>query len=231
MKQEVHTDRIPFDTLFIDRQEIYRALGYRSVLPERAFRCMVEEVCQELAPLCKPQGAFRMCKGVWLDSESVAIEEQVFHVGKIIAPCLEKAECFAVFVVTAGAEYEGYMEELNLKGDLLKVFMADAVGSVIAEACVNEVIRKMEAAVPMKHTYPYSPGYCGWNVKEQALLFALLPEKTCGVSLTDSCLMLPIKSVSGIIGFGKQVEGSPYGCAICNSKNCYKRRSGSFDSV
>ena len=102
--------------------------------------------------------------------------------------------------------------------------MADAIGSVIAEACVTEVIKRLEKQIPLRHTYPYSPGYCGWNVKEQAALFQLLPENPCGVKLTDSCLMLPVKSVSGVIGLGDEVENKPYGCAICMNKNCYKRR-------
>ena len=36
--------------------------------------------------------------------------------------------------------------------------------------------------------------------------------------------MLPVKSVSGVIGLGDEVENKPYGCAICMNKNCYKRR-------
>ena len=70
----------------------------------------------------------------------------------------------------------------------------------------------------------YSPGYCGWNVAEQHRLFALLPERPCGIELGRSALMKPEKSVSGIIALGREVEKRPYGCAICNRRNCYKRQ-------
>ena len=46
---------------------------------------------------------------------------------------------------------------------------------------------------------------------------------TCGVRLTDSSLMVPIKSVSGIIGIGEKVRKLDYTCGLCDSKKCFKR--------
>ena len=53
-EKEIHT-RIPFCDLQIDRQEIYRAMGYREEVPEIQFREMVETMLEELAGLCRPQ--------------------------------------------------------------------------------------------------------------------------------------------------------------------------------
>lgn len=52
----------------------------------------------------------------------------------------------------------------------------------------------------------------------------MLPDRPCGIELTESSLMYPIKSVSGIIGIGSRVERKPYGCTICRNTACYKRR-------
>ncbi|MEE3446448.1 MAG: vitamin B12 dependent-methionine synthase activation domain-containing protein, partial [Prevotella sp.] len=68
------------------------------------------------------------------------------------------------------------------------------------------------------------PGYCGWHVSQQQLLFPLFNGQTCGVTLTDSSLMLPIKSVSGIIGVGEKVRRLDYTCGLCNFEKCYKRK-------
>jgi hypothetical protein len=57
-------------------------------------------------------------------------------------------------------------------------------------------------------------------VEEQKKLFSFLPKEFCGVSLTDSALMIPIKSISGIIGVGKNVEYKQYFCDTCGRKDC-----------
>jgi hypothetical protein len=66
----------------------------------------------------------------------------------------------------------------------------------------------------------FSPGYCDWNVSEQHKLFNLLPESFCGIHLSESSLMNPIKSVSGIIGIGENLKQLGYQCYWCNDPNC-----------
>jgi hypothetical protein len=75
----------------------------------------------------------------------------------------------------------------------------------------------------MKITNRYSPGYCGWDVSDQHKLFSLLPNNFCGIKLTENALMIPIKSVSAVIGIGKNVERKDYQCSICEIEFCYKR--------
>jgi hypothetical protein len=55
-------------------------------------------------------------------------------------------------------------------------------------------------------------------------LFPLFKGETCGVCLTESSLMLPIKSVSGIIGLGQTVKHLDYTCGLCDFEQCYKRK-------
>jgi len=116
---------------------------------------------------------------------------------------------------------------LKLSGDILSEFLADAIGSEIVEATVRYVTAKITDYADEKGygtTKPYSPGYCQWHVREQQSLFSLLPEHPCGIRLNSSCLMHPIKSVSGIVGIGVDVKTAPYGCEICKLKTCYKRK-------
>jgi hypothetical protein len=61
-------------------------------------------------------------------------------------------------------------------------------------------------------------------VAEQHALFALLPPQFCGISLGESALMHPVKSVSGIIGVGPEVKYSDYLCDVCNVSDCTYRR-------
>jgi hypothetical protein len=50
-----------------------------------------------------------------------------------------------------------------------------------------------------------------------------MPENYCGIKLTPSALMDPVKSISGIIGIGKDVKNNPYICRLCNQNDCVYR--------
>ena len=121
--------------------------------------------------------------------------------GRIITPCLENAELCALFVATAGEEFERFQQTVKKSGQIVEEFLLDALGSAIAEATVREACKAIEKEFGAKGlgiSYPYSPGYCGWKVSDQQILFSLLPNQPCGVSLTASSLMCPIKSVNFI---------------------------------
>lgn len=73
----------------------------------------------------------------------------------------------------------------------------------------------------------YSPGYCGWPVTGQRRLFAALDPVEIGVTLTDSCLMRPLKSVSGVLAAAPVAlhdigQGFPC-CASCSDPTCRAR--------
>lgn len=214
-----------FSDLKIDRQEVYVGLGYgRNLTPEKEILSLVDSIYTEISSICKPQYMYEIYNAHTLSAATIAIEGLTFRTGGIITSYLSGMEQCCVFVTTAGWEYDTYKKQFRQSGDLPEEFIADAIGSVIAEACVTLIADELNATVDSICTYPYSPGYCNWKLTEQSLLFSLLPDKPCGVVLTESSLMMPIKSTSGIIGIGKNITQKAYSCNICENKNCYKRK-------
>ena len=61
--------------------------------------------------------------------------------------------------------------------------------------------------------------------RNSSCFFSCLPEFPCGVRLSDSSLMSPIKSVSGIIAYGPCIVKRKYGCELCGKADCYKNRN------
>jgi cobalamin-dependent methionine synthase I len=113
-----------------------------------------------------------------------------------------------------------------VNNEMLKGYLVDKVASELVEQLTDktELLLKNELGqFELKLTNRYSPGYCGWSVADQQNLFSLLPTKFCGVSLNDNSMMIPIKSVSAVIGVGKSVEKKNYECSICEIDFCYKR--------
>ena len=108
---------------------------------------------------------------------------------------------------------------------MLHIFILDVIGSCIAEKAGDKMELLLEKEIAdYNHTNRFSPGYCGWDLTEQKKLFALLDGNPCGIKLSESCLMMPIKSISGIIGTGKNVTKKEYGCQFCELETCYKRK-------
>ena len=215
---------IDYKDLAIDRQEIYRTMGYGDGTPEPEILAMLDEVLAQTQRVCRPRILYRICNGQVLTPLHIEIGGVNFRPGKIITDSLAGAELFCLFVATAGREFEEFRRTYRESGDCVREFIADSVGSVLAEACVAKLEQQLDCDLEIPHTHPYSPGYCGWRVTEQHLLFGMLPDRPCGIELTESSLMYPIKSVSGIIGIGSRVERKPYGCTICRNTACYKRR-------
>jgi hypothetical protein len=74
---------------------------------------------------------------------------------------------------------------------------------------------------------PYSPGYCGWHVTGQRRLFDRLEPQRIGVTLNSSCLMQPLKSVSGVLVIGPssihEFDNDFDFCALCSTYQCRAR--------
>ena len=182
---------------------------------------------REVTQFCKPRWGYRVFSLDASDKSRIILNGCRLQPGRIITPYLENAELCALFVATAGEEFERFQQTVKKSGQIVEEFLLDALGSAIAEATVREACKAIEKEFGAKGlgiSYPYSPGYCGWKVSDQQILFSLLPNQPCGVSLTASSLMCPIKSGSGVVGIGRQMTRQKYGCELCGKKDCYKNR-------
>jgi cobalamin-dependent methionine synthase I len=135
----------------------------------------------------------------------------------------------AAFIATAGPDVELLASELMRRGDPLAAMIVNAVGAERAEAAETTVIEQLcEQAqkYAFAPTLPYSPGYCGMALAEQRTLFRLFGDFDVGVTLTDRCLMQPLKSVSGLIGLGPTDRVREFGspCDRCELYSCAMRR-------
>lgn len=216
-----------YNELRLDESEIYEALGYeQEMLPDERIRQEVSLLLQEIEPNLEAR----------LGIITTGIDTlQQFNPGKIILSQLKGSQALCYFVATAGQWYEDFQQWLMQQGDMLRVYIANEIGTLLAEKtadCMEETLEEQITPKSLHHTNRFSPGYCGWDVKEQKMLFSLFAANgnntmditPCGIHLTDSCLMIPIKSVSGVIGIGRDVKKHDYKCERCGLESCYKRR-------
>lgn len=158
---------------------------------------------------------------------TITVADTPFAVGRQVAGYLKEATEAALFLCTAGALFSDEARELNAAGDFLEAYVIDAIGSLTVEKAMDRIhnaLAEQQAAAGLKITNRYSPGYCNWPLSDQRMLFQFVGENPTTITLSPSCLMHPIKSVSGIIGIGDEVQRRPYGCAVCANKTCIYRR-------
>ncbi|MEJ2580665.1 MAG: vitamin B12 dependent-methionine synthase activation domain-containing protein [Acidobacteriota bacterium] len=142
---------------------------------------------------------------------------------------IEGAVSLALFAVTLGEEISERIADLFVGGELADAFILDQIASFAADhlALVAGEKFRIEDGREELSVLPYSPGYCGWHVSGQRALFARLEPEAIGISLNDSCLMQPIKSVSGFLVLAP-IEAHTFSpsfpcCATCTTLACQER--------
>lgn len=226
----------PLSEVPVDVRDVYELMGYGNHIPSPDIVGMVDEMLEELKTICRPHSGYILVEGEHVDRESIKIDNTILRPGKIITFALRGSEQYALFTATIGAEFDQWFSKLKAEDDIVKLFVSNTLGSVLAESVVSCLMARLEETARQEGlsvTNNYSPGYCDWLLVEQQKIFSLLPVSETRIKLTDSSLMLPIKSVSGIVGIGANVKKRAYSCAVCNMTNCIrnKKKKSSNKSV
>ncbi len=232
IEKDVFEVAVETGDLPLERTEIELTLGYSDGEIPVHFAGMINEAILQLPKRCEIRAGYRL-----LDVErppgrydGLIVGGKFFKMDKIVTSQLKKASKAALFVCTIGSSMEHWAKDLLKHGDPALGYIADVTASVAAETVTNVLhdhINERMLSRGLKITNRYSPGYCNWQVSEQHLLFSLLPGGFCGVTLSESALMSPIKSVSGVIGVGPDVEWKDYICDRCGVKDCTYRATRS----
>jgi len=140
----------------------------------------------------------------------------------------------ALFALTVGSEIVDTINDLFNKKDFAPGAMLDSVASMAADKSVEVLeaylynnLSERKLTKNGSIVLGYSPGYCGWDLSGQKKLFEHLNPEEIGITLNDSYLMSPLKSVSGVLVHGdKEIhvfESSFTFCSYCKNQTCHNR--------
>ena len=227
---QIQIPAISKDQIHVDLKVISSLLGTETGALESHTEELIGICLADCMRIMEPQAAFvRIPALVDTSDDLIAMEGVSFQTGKTIKRMLSGAEAYAVLIVSIGQGPESRARELLNRGEFLEAYITDLLASALVDSAadlVQEHIRRMAAGQGWLISNRYSPGYCSWNVSEQQKLFSLFPENTCHITLTESSLMDPIKSISALIGMGPSVRFQKYTCEICSMKDCAFRKMG-----
>jgi hypothetical protein len=148
-----------------------------------------------------------------------------------LATIAPRAEGLALFALTLGPAITERIDQLLAGRDFALGAMLDSAASEAAERVADTLEEHYRAerggadkgAVLLR----YSPGYCGWHISGQKRLFAALAPDEIGLSLRDTFLMEPLKSISGVFVSGPGeihlFEDNYDFCDDCRTHSCRAR--------
>ena len=216
---------VAYSEIELSPAEVFKEIGYGESLPDNEVRETISRLLFVLKREVRPRYICLFSEGRIESLSTVHIRDCVLNTGPTISRLLEKSTSFAVFAATAGVEFEEITQEYKKTEDILVHYILDIMGTTIVEKVGDYLESKIEKDFPdIPHTNRFSPGYCNWHLTEQRKIFGLLGHNPCGITLSEVCLMNPVKSISGIIGLGKDVKTRQYACRYCELKYCYKRK-------
>lgn len=214
----------------IDKRSLLRSIGYSDEgEPSASISSLVDDYIENAHQLMEPLHSY-VIRNVDRVRGSIAIvEDSIVLESRVVARLLERCCMAAVFVVTIGSLLEETAARLAEDDLILQSYVLDAIGSVAVEEAVDyveEQTRRMARSDGFVITRRISPGYCDWDISQQQVIFEAVNADSIGVCLTDECLMVPRKSISGIIGIGPAEGGLEYcnPCESCDKRDCLGRR-------
>ena len=217
--------------LSLDPEAVLRHLGGAGDSAAAGVRADIGRLRRRAREIVVPRAVYRLVAVEGITDGAVCLAGGQRFTSQKLATLLVGAETLAVMVGTIGEPLEAEVTRLFAASEYLDALALDAIGSV----AVEEVCQHVRSLVCRQYADPgglqvgpsLSPGYQYWDISDQAAVFALVPGSEIGVSLTESCLMVPRKSESAIVPLGRKLkvtagEDEPP-CRFCDHQDCPAR--------
>ena len=213
----------------IDINEAYRYMGCRGSIPDN-IKIELQYASELIKGLIQPRVIKKICgidrtDGMLLSGTCLKLY------GRSVAALLHDCDVCAIFCATVGIEIEQLIRKWEIK-DLAFAAMLDACASTAVESLCNNVESEILEEYSDKGYYltdRFSPGYGDLPILIQKDFCAVLDtSRKIGVSVSDSGIMIPRKSVTAIIGISSaEQKHFVSGCKDCQFIfNCKYRETG-----
>jgi len=232
-------DDIPFE---MDRAAVFDLLHLD---PQHRYASEVDTLIEKASELARPRAVYQVALVERKETDSVVIAEdprgleqalegsstrtgaqtrRARFVSPVLRANLDQVERVFPYVATCGRE----MNSAPIAdGDVFSQFCWDTIKEVALHVALSHLFDHLKEVHELESLSSMNPGSGDlevWPIEQQKELFGFFGsvEDLIGVALTDSCLMIPNKSVSGVFFSSEHGFES---CQLCHRDDCPKRRA------
>lgn len=222
--------------LKINEEEVLRYQGYHrnkaGETSEIIFQITREEIEQSYC-LFEPKGIYSkvMIKNISSEGRINLENGLCLEINNSMLNLLKGTSYLAFGLSTIGNHLEEKVAELFAQNEYPKAIALDAVGTVASKFLSNYIkslICQEAKEQNFQTTKHFIPGTTEWDISQQKNIFEIIPADKIGVRLTESYMMIPKKSLSWVIGIGKEIiitSKENDSCKICLAENCQFRKN------
>lgn len=203
----------------LDRAEALRYMGGHGVNPDDITKALMDKAEEEILKICRPVYTFT----------EIPKDSPVLG-GEDIKKVVEKSEKVVLIAATLGIYVDKLIRKAQIT-DMAQAVVIDAMASVAIEQFMDKIELELSKRYSGYYfTNRFSPGYGDYPLEKQKEIIKLLnTEKKLGLNLTESLMLNPTKSVTAVIGMGKEEikekSSCTSKCSRCKNKNCPYRRT------
>ncbi|MDD3840163.1 MAG: vitamin B12 dependent-methionine synthase activation domain-containing protein [Clostridia bacterium] len=202
-----------------DSDKFYRRINLDKYM---SLKGDVDDLLDKAIPLIKPKAVYKVSFIEKKTDDSIDIGEAIFE-SKTMVKNLKDVHRIFPYIATCGNELEDLEQGLE---DVLERFWLDVLKEMALQDAILFINRYIKDKYAMKKMASMNPGSADidvWPIEQQERLFSIFGdvESLIGVKLTQSCLMIPNKSISG---FYFPTTVSFQNCQLCTRKSCPDRR-------
>jgi hypothetical protein len=211
----------------VNKKETLRYLGYKGQEIDATLLSLIDEASDELLHLINPKSVHQELTCVVTDELTVNLGSLTIK-SKNLAKNLKGCDSAIIFAATIGSSADTLMKRYSIT-NLAKASVIQAAGAALIETFCDSLEDSIRTEANRRGLYlrpRFSPGYGDLSLEHQRDFFNILEcNKRIGISLTDTCLMIPSKSVTAIIGLSKTKNKgcNEDKCLACTKTTCEYR--------
>ncbi len=215
--------------LAVDPKETRRYAGLQKA---RDFdEKMIEEACEDALLLAKPRSIWQLYDYDCLNR--LVLSSPPFRIqGKVIEKHLAGCDQVILLAATIGDDIESEVTRRFEKGTYASSVLLDAAATTAVEQTADALEKAILPDFARKGytaRWRFSPGYGDWPLEHQPELIRLSHAEEIGISLSESLMLVPRKSITAIIGLAKSTGSEStaskhHDCSSCSKLDCSSRQ-------